>query len=95
MELKKVLSCSTHGVKNNLIWHKDMKYIAYTSQNIVIIEDLNQEKTQRLLKEGNDKIFTLKMSHNFKYILAFTKEGKLDGTPCIFIWDAKTLKKVN
>lgn len=32
IELKKVLSCSTGaGVKNNLIWNKDRKYIAYTS----------------------------------------------------------------
>eukprot|EP00350_Pseudokeronopsis_sp_OXSARD2_P009579 CAMPEP_0170562794 /NCGR_PEP_ID=MMETSP0211-20121228/62556_1 /TAXON_ID=311385 /ORGANISM="Pseudokeronopsis sp., Strain OXSARD2" /LENGTH=50 /DNA_ID=CAMNT_0010880167 /DNA_START=283 /DNA_END=435 /DNA_ORIENTATION=- len=41
LELKKVLSCSTNGVKNNLVWNKKLKYIAYTSQNIVIVEDLN------------------------------------------------------
>ena len=58
MELKKVLSCQTDlSVKNNLVWNKEQRYIAYSSANIVIVEDLNQEKTQRLLKEGNDKIF--------------------------------------
>jgi hypothetical protein len=46
IELKKVLSCSTDdGVKNNLVWNKEQRYIGYTTQNIVIIEDLNQEKT--------------------------------------------------
>lgn len=95
LELKKVLSCSTAGVKQNIVWNKGMRYIAYSSQNIVIIEDLNQEKTQRLLKEGNDKIYSLKFSQNQRYLMAYTKEGKLDGFPCLFIWDAKTLKKVN
>ncbi len=46
IELKKVLQCSIGStVKNNLVWHKDCRYIAYTSANIVIVEDLNQEKT--------------------------------------------------
>ena len=29
------------GIKNNLVWHKERRYIAYTSSNIVIVEDLN------------------------------------------------------
>jgi hypothetical protein len=42
MELKKVLSCSIgDSVKNNLIWNKEMRYIAYSSANIVIVEELN------------------------------------------------------
>ena len=28
-------------------------------------------------------------------MLAFTKEGKIDGFPCIYIWDAFTYKKLN
>ena len=28
-------------------------------------------------------------------LLAFTQSGQVDGFPCIFIWDAKTLKKLN
>ena len=46
IELKKVLQCSIgEQVKNNFVWNKAQRYIAYTSQNIIIIEDLNQEKT--------------------------------------------------
>ena len=42
IELKKVLQCSIgNDVKNNLVWNKDLRYVAYTSQNIVIVEDLN------------------------------------------------------
>jgi hypothetical protein len=46
IELKKVLQCSIgSGVRNNLVWHKENRYIAYTSANIIIVEKLNQEKT--------------------------------------------------
>jgi hypothetical protein len=48
-----------------------------------------------LLKEGNDKIFQLKISPNGRYILAYTLRGEIDGFPCIYIWDAATLKKLN
>lgn len=47
------------------------------------------------MKEGNDKIYSLKLSPNGKLLLAFTRDGKIDGFPCIYIWDAATLKKVN
>lgn len=45
IELKKTLSISTDNVRNNLVWNPARKYMAYTSQNIIVIEDLNQEKT--------------------------------------------------
>lgn len=48
-----------------------------------------------MLKEGNDKIFSMKFSPNKKLILAYTSQGIYDGFPCIFIWDAATLKKLN
>jgi hypothetical protein len=42
IELKKVLQCSTGVlVRNNLVWHKERRYIAYSSANILIVEDLN------------------------------------------------------
>jgi hypothetical protein len=41
LDLKKTLSVSTDGVGSNLLWHKDRKYLAYSSESIVIIEDLN------------------------------------------------------
>jgi len=69
--------------------------MAYTSENIVVVEALNQEKTQKLLKEGNDKIHQLMLSPNRKLLLGFTRFGHIDGHPCIFIWDALTHKKLN
>jgi len=82
-------------VKNNILWHKELRYIVFTAHNIVVVEDLNQEKTQRLLKEGNDKIYDVKFSPDQRMILAFTREGSYDGFPSIFIWDAATFKKLN
>ena len=91
-----MLQCSIgNEVKNNLVWNKERRYIAYSSSNIVIVEDLNQEKSQRLLKEGNDKIYSLKLSPNGKFLLAFTRKGEIDGFPNLYIWDATTLKKLN
>lgn len=77
--------------KNNLVWDEERKRIIYTSQSIIIIEDLN--KTQKLISEGNDTIFGLEISLNKKFLLAFTKEGHIDGTPMIYIWELSTLKK--
>jgi WD40 repeat protein len=37
----------------------------------------------------------MKFSPNKRMLLAFTKYGSFDGFPCIFIWDAATLKKLN
>jgi len=38
-------------------------------------------------------IYGLEISPNKKFLLAFTKEGPLDGTPMIYIWELSTLKK--
>jgi len=55
LKLSKILACSNGPqVRNNLVWNEAQKYVAYSMQNIIVIESLNQEKTQRLLKEGND-----------------------------------------
>jgi len=58
LELSKVLACSNgKQVIDNMVWNEKQRYIAYSIQNIVVIESLNQEKTQKLLKEGNDPIY--------------------------------------
>lgn len=94
--LKKVLACSNGSkVENNLVWHEEQRYIAYSVFNIVVIETLNQEKSQRLLKEGNDQIYSLKLSPSKQYLLAYSRTGPLDGFPCVYIFDAVTFKKLN
>jgi hypothetical protein len=45
LELKKVLQCSITEVRDNLVWNRQARYIAYSAANFVIVEDLNQEKT--------------------------------------------------
>jgi len=58
MKLSKLLACSNGAaVKNNLVWNEAQRYICYSVHNILVIEYLNQEKTQKLIKEGNDQIF--------------------------------------
>ena len=69
--------------------------MAYSMQNIVVIEYMNQEKTQRLLKEGNDMIYQIKMSPSKKFLLAYSRTGPIDGFPCIYIYDPVTFKKLN
>ena len=92
MTLNHVYSISQIS-KNNLIWDEDRKRVIYTSGSIVIIEDLNEQKTQRFLSEGNDPIYSLEISINKKFLLGFTREGHIDGTPMIYIWELSTLKK--
>jgi len=58
MQLSKVLACSNGAqVIDNVLWNEKQRYMAYSIQNIIVIETLNQEKTQKLLKEGNDPIY--------------------------------------
>ena len=96
LNLSKILACSNgSSVKNNLVWNEAQRYICYSIQNILVIEYLNQEKTQRLLKEGNDQIYQIKMSPSKKFLLAYSKTGPIDGFPCIFIYDTVTFKKLN
>ena len=45
------------------------------------------------MTEGHDAIHGIELSGNGQYLLAFTHEGVLDGTPMIYIWEASTLKK--
>ena len=61
----------------------------------MVIEALNQQKTQKLIKEGNDQIYQLKLSASKQYLLAYTKTGPMDGFPCIYIFDSLTFKKLN
>ena len=94
--LKKVLACSNgENVADNLIWNEEHRYLAYTVFNVIVIESMNQEKSQKLLKEGNDQIYKLKMSPDKKYLLSYTKTGPTDGFPCVNLFDSKTFKKLN
>ena len=96
LNLSKILACSNgSAVKNNLVWNEAQRYMCYSVQNILVIEYLNQEKTQRLLKEGNDPLYQIKMSPSKKFLLAYSKTGPIDGFPCIFIYDTVTFKKLN
>ena len=96
LNLSKTLACSNGGqVRSNLVWNEGQRYICYSVQNILVIENLNQEKTQKLLKEGNDKIYQIKMSPSKKFLLAYSRTGPIDGFPCIFIYDTVTFKKLN
>lgn len=82
-------------MKNNLVWNEKQRYICFTVHNILVIEYLNQEKTQKLIKEGNDQIYQIKLSPSGRYLLAYSRTGPLDGFPCIFIFDSITFNKVN
>lgn len=42
IQLSKVLACSNgQQVRNNLVWNESQRYMAYSMQNIIVIEYLN------------------------------------------------------
>ena len=86
-------SC-TYKQKDNVVWHQENKWIGYTFESIVIIEQLNVEHQQKFLKEGNDTISNLKLSPNNKLLMAYTYNASIDGLPMIYVWDSTTFKKV-
>jgi hypothetical protein len=77
-----MLACSTKPkAGSNFIWNENEHYFAYSVQNILVFEDLDQERTQLLKRETNDIIHEISLSPNGKLLLAFTKRGPLDGYP--------------
>lgn len=97
MELNKLLACGNGPqVSNNLVWHEEHRYICYSVNNLLVIEYLNQEKTQKLINDGHNQIYQIKLSENKKFLLAYSKtKGKYDAFPCVFIYDALNFKKLN
>lgn len=46
MKIQKVLACSNdRQVCNNLIWSEKQRQIIYTTANIIVVENLNSERT--------------------------------------------------
>lgn len=46
LKIHKMLACSNNQqVRNNLIWSEKQRQIIYTSANIIVIENLNAERT--------------------------------------------------
>lgn len=96
IELQKVLGCSIYPkVKNNLIWDKKHHFMAYSMQNILILESLNLEKTQVIKNECNDIIHECKLSPDGRLMLVYTKFGTIDGFPQIIVWDTTSRRKVS
>jgi hypothetical protein len=92
MKIHKMLACSNNQqVRNNLVWSEKQRQILYTSANIIVIENLNAERTQRLIKEGLDDIYGLKQSPDGRVFLSWTKEAKHDGFPVINVYDQVSL----
>jgi len=91
-----VLGCSIFPkVRNNLVWSKKHHFIAYTMQNILIIESLNAQKSQVIKNETNDIIHECKLSPDGRLMLIFTKHGTIDGFPQIIVWDTASRRKVS
>lgn len=96
MQLNKLLACGNgQTVNNNLVWHEKHRYICYSVNNILVIEYLNQEKTQRLIKDSNNPIYSIMLSDDKTFLLAYSKTKGVDAFPCIFIYDAQNFKKLN
>lgn len=96
IELQKVLGCSIYPkVKNNVIWDKKHHFLAYSMQNILILESLNLEKTQVIKNECNDIIHECKLSPDGRLMLVYTKFGIIDGVPQIIVWDTTSRRKVS
>jgi WD40 repeat protein len=91
-----MLACSNDKqVCNNLVWSESQRQIIYTAANVIIIENLNSERTQRLIKEGNDDIYGLKQSPDGKVFIAWTRTGEHDGFPVINVYDQASIRRQN
>ena len=96
LKIHKMLACANDNrVRNNLVWAESQRQILYTAANIIVVENLNSERTQRLIKDGNDDIYGLKQAPDGRVFAAWTKQGPLDGFPVINIYDQTNLRRLN
>jgi len=79
----------------NIIWEKT-KWIAYTSTNKLLLELLEnvspENRRQLYLSFGADKIDSLCISPNKKYLAAYTRNSVYTGSTSIYVIDCFNLK---
>ena len=93
LELKYCIGLSINSM-NNLVLNKEKKWYAYTVNNKIIIEYLNNERKQKILSDSNDELSSLIISFDFKYLISGVGQINKDDYASIFIYDANTFELI-
>jgi hypothetical protein len=92
LQLNYTMGINTNSV-GSMCFHKDAKWVAYLNRNLVIIESFEKEadREQKILKDSNNLLSTVKISENGSILVSFSKKVDLitKGNPEIFFWDCK------
>ena len=80
---------------NNIVFNKINKWYAYTVNNKIIIEFLENERKQIIIEDSQDELSCLVMSKDGKYLLSTVGCTNREEYAPIFVYDTFgfTLKK--
>eukprot|EP00742_Colponemidia_sp_Colp-10_P012496 GILJ01014047.1.p1 GENE.GILJ01014047.1~~GILJ01014047.1.p1 ORF type:complete len:1899 (+),score=257.13 GILJ01014047.1:33-5729(+) len=75
---------------DNVVWHENSGIFAYSSKNVLVIEDLNTRGSQRTLIGHSDEISCLGLSADGLWIASASGMCHTDDRANIIIWDVQT-----
>ena len=93
LDLKYCIGLSTNSM-NNIVFNKEKNWYAYTVNNKIIIEYLNNEKKQKILSDSKDELSCLILSHDLKYLISAIGQINKDEYGSIFIYNTISFELV-
>ena len=93
LDLKYVIGISTNSM-NNIVFNKENNWYAYTCNNKIIIEFLNNEKKQKILSLSKDELNCLILTDNLKYLISGIGEINKEEYASIFIYETTSFELI-
>ena len=93
LEIKYCIGLSTNSM-NNIVFNKEKNWYAYIVNNKVIIEFLNNERKQKILKYSKDELSCLILSNDLNYLISAIGQVNKEDYASIFIYDSNTFELV-
>ncbi|CAL1536659.1 unnamed protein product [Lymnaea stagnalis] len=87
LKLKSVIGFNSNG-RNNMVWHPDTGFFAYTSGCVIVIEDLNSGE-QSYLFGHTEEISCLALQHDSLCLVSASPAFR-DSLCQICVWDTQT-----
>ena len=93
LDIKYCIGLSTNSM-NNIVYNKDKNWYAFIVNNKVIIEFLNNERKQKILKYSKDELSCLILSNDLNYLICAIGQVNKEDYASIFIYDSNTFELI-
>ncbi|KAH9513092.1 WD repeat-containing protein 90 [Bulinus truncatus] len=88
LKLSSVISYNSNG-RNNMVWHPETGFFAYTSGCVIVVEDLSTREQKHLIGH-TEEVSCLSLQHDSSLLVSASSAFR--DTPCqICIWDTQSM----